>query len=88
MTAKVLAAAAVTSTRVGKQPVRPEPRAMVGASSSAEPLSLKGRPRGSAVVVQVAAEVDTFTDVCALGTRIKAGSRMVADLQQKHADGV
>ena len=41
-----------------------------------------------AVVVQVAAEVDTFTDVCALGTRIKAGSLMVADLQQKHADGV
>jgi hypothetical protein len=61
---------------------------MAGASSSAEPLSLKVRPRGSAVVVQVAAEVDTFTDVCALGTRIKAGSLMVADLQQKHADGV
>ena len=88
MAAKALAAAAVTSTRFGKQPMRPEPRAMAGASSSAEPLSLKGRPRGSAVVVQVAAEVDTFTDVCALGTRIKAGSLMVADLLEKHGDDV
>ena len=93
MAAKAPAAAAVTSTRVGKQPVRAEPQAMAGASSSAsEPLSLKGRPRGSQVVVQVAAEygarkVYTFSDVCALATRIMAGTVMVADLRQKNTDG-
>jgi hypothetical protein len=93
MAAKAPAAAAVTSTRVGKLPVRPEPQAMAGASSSAsEPPSLKGRPRGSQVLVQVAAEygarkVYTFSDVCALATRIMAGTLMVADLQQKNSDG-
>jgi len=95
MAAKAPAAATVTSTRVGKQPMRPEPRAMAGASSSAsEPLGLKGRPRGSQVLVQVAAEYGacklytlTFSDVCALATRIMAGTLMVADLQQKNSDG-
>ena len=93
LAAQAPAAAAVTSTRVGKQPVRPEPPAMAGESSSAsEPLGLKGRPRGSQVLVQVAAEygarkVYTFSDVCALATRIMAGTLMVADLQQKNSDG-